>query len=437
VSGTDNRAPGVLTSFSSLLAAQVVGAVLGLAFWVTVAQLLEPEVIGVAAAAINTQTLLGSLMTLGLGTLFIAELPLLGSTGQRRLVWRGLTIISVGSLLVGLAIAFVAGTMGPSLREALDTPVEDLVFAFGVAGTAVALVVDQAGLGLRKARLQVIRNLLASGLRFPVVGALLLAGYLDPLGLQIAWIAPLWFSVAVSLYRLHLGRPGPDEPDEDPAPPLTRQGRYYAVSAARNHLLSIALAAGTTLIPVIAAITLAKADNASFAIAWLLASFIFLPPYLLATALFAHGANASADDFRETMSETVPAAMALSGLLLVGSWVLGKPVLAIFGSHYSETSWALLSLLAPAGLWMVVKDHLVAFCRAQKQFRLGVALTMVSVVMELTGAAIGAALGGGIGLCIGWLCAQALEVIVYTPFLRRNFGGIRYRSPLAILRSRR
>ena len=68
------------------------------------------------------------------------------------------------------------------------------------------------------------------------------------------------------------------------------------------------------------------------------------------------------------MERTIPAALSLSALLCVGAWVLGEPVLLIFGGDYSRHSWAILALLVPAGLWMVIKDHLVALWRTQRQF---------------------------------------------------------------------
>jgi O-antigen/teichoic acid export membrane protein len=421
----------ILGSFGALLAAQVVGAGLGLVFWVTVARVLSPGVVGTAAAAISTQTILGSLASLGVGTLLIRELPLLAPAAQRRLVVRGLAVVTLVSLAAGTVVGLVSGFLGPALRAALSSPTESAVFAVGVAGAGCALVVDQAGLGLRKARLQVGRSLLASGLRFPVVAALLWFDHRDALALQLAWVLPLWFSIVVSLARLRLGR-NAHGADDRPTRPMG-SAAHYAGSALRNHALSMALAAGTQLVPVIAALTLTSVDNAAFAVAWLLASFVFLPPYLMATALFAHGANTSADEFRDSMRSTLPAAFCLSLALCVGAWVLARPVLAVFGSHYVDNSATLLAIVAPVGLWMVVKDHLVAFFRSQDQFKLGVCLTLVSVAMELTGAAVGAVVAGPVGLCAGWLIAAALEVPVYLPWLRRVLGGLAWRSPLSLM----
>lgn len=419
---------GILGVFGSLVTAQAIGALLGLVFWVTVARLVPTGEVGVAAAAINTQTLLGSITSLGIGTLLIAELPGLGPAARGRLVRRGLVTVGVTSAVAAGVLALCAPLLSANLRAALDHPVEVLVFVAGVAAAAAALVVDQAGLGLGRARVQVGRNLLASSLRFPLAAALLALGERSSVVLQICWVAPLLLSVAVSLRRFRLGARRTD------GVPFLADLGAYAAPALRNHALNLALAAGSQLVPVVAALALLPEDNATFAIAWLLATFVFLPPYLLATALFAHGANLSAADFRESMRTTVPAALSVSLVLCLGAWVAGPLVLRVFGADYADTSPRLLAILVPAGLWMVLKDHLVAFWRSQRQYRLGVALTLVALALEVTGAAVGGLTHGATGLCAGWLAASGVEVLVFAPWLRRVMGGLAWRAPWHLLR---
>ena len=110
------------------------------------------------------------------------------------------------------------------------------------------------------------------------------------------------------------------------------------------------------------------------------------------------------------MERTIPAALLLSALLCVGAWVLGEPVLLIFGGDYSRQSWAILALLVPAGLWMVFKDHLVALWRSQRRFALATRLAGAALVIEIAGATTGGIIGGARGLCIGWLIAMGVEM---------------------------
>lgn len=417
------RDRGVLAPFRSLLAAQAAGTALGLLFWVVVARWVAGVDVGVAAAAISTQTLLGTVCALGLGTLLIAELPSLAPGRQRQLVVRCLAVVAAAGVLVGsgVALAARAGLLGDNLRDAVDGA-GAVVVVGGVVAAGTALVLDEAVLGLGRSHVQVVRNVVAAGVRLPLAVGLVAAGHRTSTVLMLCWVLPLLLSVAGTLAALRLPRgPGGPAPAADVA--------SYGATALRHHALTLSLAAGSQLMPVVAALTLTAVGNAEFTIAWLAATVVFLPPYLLAVALFAHGSRVSPEELRASMSTTLPAALGLSLLLCVGAWTLGRPVLHVFGAGYADRSWTLLALLVPAGLWMVVKDHLVALWRVERRFGLATRLAAAAVVLEVAGAVVGGVLGGGPGLAIGWLVATALEALVAVPLLRRAFAGISWQRP--------
>jgi len=427
VSSTE-RAPGIdhgiWSPFRSLVLAQALAAVLGLIFWVLVARLVDAHQIGVAAAAISAQTLLGIVTVLGFSTMLISELPAHPPARQRTLLVRSLLVVLLSSIVAGAVLVAVHPLLSSNLKEALDNPIGAATFIAGTAAFAWALVVDDACLALKRSTVQVGRNLFASSLRFPLTALLLALGATDAHVLQLCWVIPLFVSVPFVLWRLKLPRDDVDKPS------LVADVRGLMPLALRNHALSLSLAAGSQMVPVVAGLTLASVDNAEFTIAWLIATFVFLPPYLLATALFAHGANITTEEFRASMERTIPAALTLSFLLCVGAWVLGEPVLLIFGGDYARHSWAILALLVPAGLWMVFKDHLVALWRSQRRFALATRLTGAALVIEVAGAMTGGIIGGARGLCIGWLAAMGVEMAVGVPWLRQAFGGLHWRLPV-------
>jgi O-antigen/teichoic acid export membrane protein len=420
----------VFGTFGAMLAAQAAGAVLGLLFWVLAARLAPAAEVGTAAAAISLQTLLGSLATLGAQTLLMAELPHVAPERRRELLHRGLLLAGLASLVIGLVVLGVHGLLGTTLSAALDTPAEGVVFVVGVVAAAAGLVVDGAAIGAGRSLVQVVRNVVASGLRFPLLALLLLSGEPRSLVLQLTWVVPLLVSVAVARQRLRLPVPSAA------SPATTRRADLasYLRPSLAHHGLSLTLAAGSQLLPVLGGLLLVPEDNAAFAIAWLLATFVFLPPYLLATALFAHGASSGVAALRASTGSTLPVALVASGLLCVGAWALGEPVLRLFGGDYPQESWALLSLVVPAGLWMVFKDHLVALWRAEGRQRFATRLAALALVLEIGAAAIGGALGGATGLCLGWLCGTALEALLAVPLLRRAFASVTWRSPASVVR---
>ena len=396
------------------------------------ARLVDAHEVGVAAAAISAQTLLGILTVLGIGTVLISDLQLHDPRRQRQLVMRGLLVVLVCSAVLGGVLVALSPLFTANLRDALGDPIGATAFVVGVVAAAWAIVADEAALGLKRASVQVHRNLLASSLRFPITAVLLALGLTDAHVLQVCWVLPLVLSVPFASWRLRLARRGPRS---DRGPSLRSDVVTYRGLALRNHALSLSLASASLMVPVIAAVTLTSVANAEFAIAWLMATFVFLPPYLLAIALFAHGANVSTEEFRKSMEKTLPASLLLSALLCVGAWVLGEPVLPIFGGDYATESWAILALLAPAGLWMCFKDHLVALWRSQRRFGLATKLAGAALLIEVTGATTGAVLGGATGLCVGWLAAMAVSAVLSVPWLREAFGGLHWQSPLSLRRA--
>jgi O-antigen/teichoic acid export membrane protein len=420
---------GIWAPFRSLLGAQVIGAVLGLVFWVLAARLVDAHEVGVAAAAISAQTLLGIVTVLGIGTVLISDLPRHDPRRQRQLVLRGLLVVAVSSSALGGGLVAVSPLFTENLKEALGDPLGAAAFVVGVVAAAWAIITDEAALGVRKSSVQVHRNLLASSLRFPITALLLALGLTEAHVLQLCWVLPLLVSVPFALRRLGLPR---RERGDPPGPSLRADLVAYRGHALRNHALSLSLASASQMVPVVAGVTLASVANAEFAIAWLMATFVFLPPYLLAIALFAHGANVSTEEFRKSMEKTLPASLLLSALLCVGAWLLGEPVLLIFGGDYAAESWKILALLVPAGLWMCFKDHLVALWRSQRRFGLATRLAGAALAIEITGATIGAIAGGAVGLCVGWLISMAVEAVLSVPWLREAFGGLHWRSPLSL-----
>ena len=314
---------GLWAPFASLLSGQSAAALLGLVFWLVAARVVDPAELGVAAAAISTQTLLGLLVSLGLGTHLVTELPGAGRDVVRRWVHRALLGAgAVGVVVAGVLVAVVEGAraaldsdVGGALAEGLSHPLLIVGFVLGVVAATGVVVLDEAVLGLRRSRVQLTRNVTASLLRFPVGAALLFLAGADAWVVQAAWVLPLLVSLLLALRALRL--------PASPHTPWSDDVQEHLRPALRHHAVNLAVAASTQVVPVIAGITLAATANAQFAVAWLLATCAYLPPYLLATALYAHASHDGPDSIDAGaalaghLRRTVPVGI---GLVLV-AWV--------------------------------------------------------------------------------------------------------------------
>lgn len=400
----------IVRQFAALVVGQLAGTGLGYLFWVLSAREFKADQVGVAAAAINTFGTIGTISLLGFGTFLIRELPLQAEARRRHLVRACLYCVGVAGALLAVAVWAAAPLTGHALRDALDDPRIVPAFLLGSVSTALALVLDQAALGLDRSRAQAVRNAIAAALRFPIVFALMLAGVRDAWVLVLAWVIPLFASDIVLFNTLPLARSARQAGDR-----ILALLRTHAREAMRNHVLNICIVAGPLLLPVVAALTLHAQQNAEFTMAWLMATFVFLPPYLLAISLFAATASEGLENFTRNARRTLPAGLGLSALLILAAWVLGEWALRIMGKDYAAHSAGLLDILAFAGLWAVVRDHLIARARVTARLSAAARWMGIAVVLEVGSATTGAVLGGPRGLALAWVSAQALEMLCTAP----------------------
>lgn len=419
-SATKRRGSGLLSAFSSLVSGQFVATGAGFLFWVLAARLTTTGDVGIAGAAISTMALISTLSTMGFASLLIEELPRQGKVARELFASALLAVMAV-SAIAGLIVA--GGTIllqrfrsGGNLGLAVIDPLGAVLFVIGCAATTAASVADQAVLGLNKAGAGVMRNVLSATLRFPVLGVLALTVGVTATGMLASWVVPLMLSLAVLVFRLRLvGRRGGIE---------ERATRWMAAlrhwrRALAHHRLNLARAAAPMMVPVVAGAILTPVGAGNFMIAWQMAGVIFVPPYMLASALFSATANESVDGFAASLRRTLPLGVLISLVLAIGAWLGGGFVLSIFGAEFHEHATVLLWLLAPAGLWMVFKDHLAVLFRIEGRFGFASALATAALALELVGAVLGGTLGGPAGLIVGWLAAQGLEVLLAAPLVVR------------------
>lgn len=149
----------LLINAGSLIGTTVITAGLGFVYWWLAARLFPQAAVGFASALIAAMGLLGSLGMLGLGTLLIGELPQ-RSSAKAALVSTALLVAGLAATLLGLLFALIAPIASPEFAPLAGDAAAALLFAAGVALTAVTLVLDQALIGLMRGGLQLWRNAL-------------------------------------------------------------------------------------------------------------------------------------------------------------------------------------------------------------------------------------------------------------------------------------
>ena len=407
----------VLGPSASLVGTTVVTSALGFVYWWAAARLAPIHEVGAATAVISSMTLLGSIGMFGFGTMLIAE------AGRRRGAVGPLiaaSLLAVAVLATGLAAAsltalrFVHGAIG----EAMSSWWVAAGFVIGVGLTAAGLVLDQALIGIRASSVQLYRNSYFSLVKLALLVLLaVVVGRHSQVIMVWAWVAGTAASMAA--VALHLTARG----YRVGQPARLSELRGLVSTTFHHNTLNFSLTLPRMALPLLVASMLDARTNAGFYAAWMIASFLYILPVHLSTALFA----VAVGDVR-ALAPRLRVALRVS-LLLGGSAAVFIAALAglamrSFGPGY-EIARPALVVMAVAYFPNVFKQYYVAVARVGNQLRKAGAVCSAGAVLELCLTWVVGRFDGLTGVSLGFLAAVTLESLYYTP---RVLRALRHRG---------
>lgn len=407
LTATWRRNRDLLQNASTLIATTGVTSGLGFVYWVLAARFFNERSVGYGSAVISAMTLLGTIGMFGLGTLLIGELPRRREPGG--LVSAVLITASAGSLVLGVGFAIVAPHVSSNLMGVGDSLERVALFAIGVSITAFVLVLDQATIGMLRGGIQLTRNIAFASAKLLLLplSAFIIHDALGS-GIVFAWVAGMALSLITVFMQLRTSRkPMLKRPDW-----LVLRGLGKTVLS--HNWLNLSIAVPILLMPVLVTVTVSASANASFYVAWMLASFLYLIPTNLSTVLFA---IAAADP--SMIAAKLRFSLRISFMLgIVGMAVLGlgaHTVLSIFGPGYAHTATLPLLLLVVGYIPMVPRTHYIAVCRAQGRISQAAVILTIGSAMEIIGAVVGGKLDGLVGLSLALLFVRLIEGLMTAP----------------------
>ncbi|HRQ37982.1 MAG TPA: hypothetical protein PLD25_08715 [Chloroflexota bacterium] len=408
---TSNRV--ILVNALSLVGTLVVTSGLGFAYWWVVARQFTATEAGLAAAAVSAMLLLGTIGMMGMGTLLIGEL-------RRRsqivvsLITTALVIAGVASLVLGAGFAIIVSHLSADFALLTTSWGNFLLFTAGVAITSMVLVLDQAMLGLLHGSWQLWRNAV-----FAISKLILLVpiGYYfrsaGAMAIYAAWFAGNILSLLFLVWLV--GKRRLLTANFRLRWDVFRELRGMALA---HHILNLSLQTVQFAMPVIVTVMLSPEINASFYVAWLVASSLFIVPTSLTQALYAiSSADASmlAQKIRFTLRASLIGVVAAGLVIMVGA----EFMLSFFDPSYGETAALSLRILLLAALPIIIRVHYVAIRQIRRELKQAAALFLAAAGLELSLAIVGAAVGGLTGLSFGWVLAIYLEGIWMAPTVYR------------------
>ena len=403
-----SRGAEIIANAMSLFGTTVITSASGFGFWWVAAHMFSARAIGSGSAAVSALQLLAEAGMVGLGTLLIGELSK-RSQERRELLSTALAVSTTAGAIFGLGFALLITVVSPGSRTVPGGAAGMTMFVAAVAVTAALLVLDDATVGLSRARWQLWRNAAFSILKLAVLPLIALGIHADgSVGLVGAWLAGALLSTAlVAGLARHAGA-------RLLARPKWRLVRTHGGTALTHHWLNLSLGAPRLLLPVLVAAYMGSVANAGFYIALLLVGFAHIVPTHLSTALFA---IASGD--RASLAQVLRRAIVITVLTGAASAAAfgfgGRLMLSLFGHGYESAS-AVLAVLGLATFASGVKSLYIAVCRVNGDLRRCALISCLGSAVEVLVPAI--ALAGHrplpmVALC--WLIAMTVEAVVIWP----------------------
>ncbi len=396
----------MLVNASSLVGTTAITSVLGFVYWWLAARQFSLEDVGFASATISAMSLLGTLGMLGMGTLLIGELPRHpGKEGP--LISAALILVGAAGGGLGILFAVVAPFASTDF-QALGANLQNiLLFAIGVSLTAIALVLDQALIGLLRSGQRLWRNALFSVAKLAALFATgLWLSHATGLTIYATWAAGNALSL-VALAGIVVAKGGVSTRNYLPRWRLLGK---LKLSAFQHHILNLILQVPGLILPVVVTIVLSARVNAWFYVSFMFANFVSVIPVSLATVLYAMSSAQPSVLARKiwlTLSLALATCTLADCLLLFGA----RQVLGLFGHTYAEEASWCLRILCLGAFPLIIKNHYVAICRVNGRLARAMLPIAIGTLLEVTIPVLGARLGGLSGLSLGLLAALCIEAL--------------------------
>ncbi|MFT3894565.1 MAG: hypothetical protein QM730_23295 [Anaerolineales bacterium] len=285
--------------------------------------------------------------------------------------------------------------------------------------TGLTLVLDQALLGLLLGHWQLWRNGIVSAGKILLL--LPMAYFLESKNAMViygSWFLGNILSLLVLAYLV--SRKRIEWTSFHPQWNIFWEMRSTALA---HHVLNLSLQAAQFAMPVIVTLLLTPEANASFYIAWLIATSFFVIPSALSQTLYAVSAADSsmlAQKLRFTLRTSFLGVISGGVLILV----LAKFVLGFFNASYAATATVSLRILVLAALPVVIRVHYVTIHQVKRRIKHAAQTFFWMALLELLLAIIGGKFAGLPGLSIGWVLAMYIEGIWMFSMVYRTASGV-------------
>jgi O-antigen/teichoic acid export membrane protein len=402
----------LLRSSLSMSIASGTASVGGFAYWLVVAHIAPTSTVGKAAALYSSILFVNYVTSLGL-TVAVARY---GGSRDRdpSILFNWSVVLTVASSFVGTAVYFAIVPRELRALSILTVLGSVLIFGLIVAGISIGTVLDVRLISQHRRNWVVARAIFIGLVRVPFV-------FIPALGHSTIGI----FAVAAGAPALcgfgaWIIADLRDRHFSFPLRPLPRDTRAAVTYATVNGVGQLGVQAPFFALPVIVLLLVSARANASFYVAWSIATVIFLIVQSVGQALLVEG-NRSGHLKSQTRTSLKFGVGLAAGLALV--CILGSKAIPLFyGSSYTAGA-KILPVLGIAAVPWAVFTVVLSVTRVRHNHRWNLFLSGLLAVAVLAPAAALVDKFGINGAAAAWLIGNLVAAIAAVWVLRRSNGS--------------
>ncbi len=387
----------------ALMGNTVVTSALGYVFWIIVARLFDTEAGGTAAA--TTSAIQATVLTASVGAAaaLVEWLPRSEDAEHWRQRVTTAWVVGAVTALLGASVVVAALGYGFGVLPQLATPPGAMLFVLGCVFFSVGQVIDYVAICEHRGGLLMMRNMVLSGLRIPLL-LLPISVLTGADSILLSWtlaaaLSLIWASV-------FFGRGG----GRCLRPSFTGMRtclREMASTLVGQHLITVTAMLAGYVLPIIVVGRLSATDNAYFYITWMLGSVFFIISPAVSAALFVEGAAEPAK-LPQQARRCLVIIMALLAVPVLVYVVAGRWILGVFGADYAQHGYVLLLVLAASSVPDAISNVAVSVLRVTRRVRAALTLNVVILIGSVVGAWYALPVLGIVGAGLAWTLSQTL-----------------------------
>lgn len=427
-------------SFAILLSV-LVNAVGSLVFWIVVARIASPSVVGVSSAMFQTLLFANFMGSVGLPVTIARYATDRGDESVSVANW-SIAFRVVTATIGAVIVLVVARSSGPIEQLDVWGPFTGrVVFAIGAIGTALSVVVEARLVTLRLWGWVIGRAAAGALGRLPLIGIAILNNadsYSGALLFAIA-VGPIAATGYVGAIALRLTT----DRQSSLLPRLATRRKEIVHFSLVNWFGLLATQGPLFGIPVIVAFATDGREYAAFFLAWSFGAMAFLVPHTISQVALSElgkslpaSGRVGADSFGQfTSSDTelidkinrgLRLALILTCLGAIAAWIAADAVAAVYGTGYRKLATHLPLLAGAAISWAYTSMGLTA-ARAVDRHRLVVALSSVFVVATVGPTLIFVGRYGSEAATWSWLGGSTLTALATAIFFWQPIKTVVFR----------